>query len=54
VVRVTRTDIPDRSVLVYVISQEDVEPDLAISRRAFMELGVLANETVPCRLEVVG
>lgn len=41
------------SVFVYVLGSADLETDFALTRRGFLEISVLANEELPCVLEVV-
>lgn len=42
-----------RSVYAYVVSTAPIEDDLSLSRRAFLGLGVLANETLDCSIQVL-
>lgn len=52
IIRVTRLgDAQARSVLVYVVGRIDTDFGLTIPRRAFQELGLLANESLPARVE---
>lgn len=54
IVRVTRIEgLFQRSVSVYVYDAVDMEGDLSLSRRAFLELGLLANESIEGLVEVV-
>lgn len=55
IVRVTRVrgGVIQPSVLVYVVDRTDTSADLSLSRRAFQELGILANESIRARVEVV-
>lgn len=53
-VRITRR-LPsgDRSVIVYVLETADRETDLSVSRRAFLSIGNLANESLAVEVDVV-
>jgi hypothetical protein len=53
IVRVTRLggSPAPRSVLLYVYTRIDTDFDLTITRRAFQELGLLANESIEARVE---
>ncbi|MGH2939834.1 MAG: hypothetical protein ACRDPE_17115 [Solirubrobacterales bacterium] len=53
IVRVTRLggSPAPRSVLVYVYARIDTDLDMTITRRAFQELGLLANESIEARIE---
>jgi hypothetical protein len=44
-----------RSVFVYVVSSADIPPglDMALYRRAFLGLAVLARESISCMVEIV-
>lgn len=42
-----------RSVFVYVVGAADVDFELSLSRRAFLALGVLANDSLDCLVGVV-
>jgi hypothetical protein len=54
IVRVVRLGgVFQRSVCVYVLKQVDMEGDISLSRRAFLQLGILALEDLNCRIEVV-
>jgi hypothetical protein len=54
IVRVTRIEgFRRRSVCVFVFDTVDMEGDLSLARRPFMELGLLANESIECLVEVV-
>jgi len=54
IVRVTRIEgFRRRSVCVFVFATVDMEADLSLARRPFMELGLLANESIECLVEVV-
>jgi hypothetical protein len=54
VVRVTRIEgFRRRSVCAYVYARVDMEGDLSLARRPFMQLGLLANESIECLVEVV-
>lgn len=44
----------DRSCYVYCIDFGDVTGDLALYRRAYLHLGLLSHETLPCLVEVLG
>jgi hypothetical protein len=48
--RVTRDG---RSVFVYVLGARGVPDDVAVARRAFLALGLLTHDTLPCLVEVV-
>lgn len=50
IIKVSREHL---SVFVYVIGSADLEFDFGLARRAFLEISVLANERLPCVLEVV-
>lgn len=43
----------DRSVFAYVLGSAGVPTDLALARRAFFALGLLALESLDCVVEVV-
>lgn len=55
IVRVTRIrgGVTRRSVMVYVIDRVDAEVAMSLSRRAFQELGILANESIDALVEVL-
>lgn len=56
IVKVTRTMATEtRVVYAYVYATAPIleEWDLALSRRAFLGLGILANEQLDCRVEVI-
>lgn len=54
IVRVTRIEgFRRRSVCVFVYDAVDMEGDLSLARRPFMELGLLANESLECLVEIV-
>lgn len=54
IVRITRIEgWRRRSVCVYVYDTVDMEADISLSRRAFLELGLLANESIECLVEVI-
>jgi hypothetical protein len=55
IIRVTRErGAGNRSVLVYVVGSSKLIPeDLSLSRRAFLTLGLLAEETLICALEEI-
>lgn len=42
-----------RGVYVYVIGRAAIDEDLALSRRAFLRLGLLASESLDCSVEVI-
>jgi hypothetical protein len=54
IIRVTRIEgYRRRSVCVFVFDTVDMEGDLSLARRPFIELGLLANESIECLVEVV-
>lgn len=54
-VRVTRIHggVTQPSVIVYVIDRVDADVEISLSRRAFQELGILANESIQALVEVL-
>jgi len=54
-IRVTRTalDGSERSVVVYVYDSAAGDVDVSLTRRAFLAIGLLANEYVVGRVEIV-
>lgn len=51
-IKVTRSGA--LSVWVYVLGVADLDEfEIGLTRRAFMQIGILANESVPCVVEVV-
>lgn len=54
IVRVTRIEgFRRRSVCVYVFDAVDMTGDLSLARRPFLQLGLLANESIECQIEVI-
>lgn len=55
IVKVTRGDEPTRSVFVYVYGARGLDPaiELSLPRRGFMDIGVLAHDSLDCIVEVV-
>lgn len=49
---VLRLTFEGHELFVLVLGARDVDADLSVSRRAFMELGLLARETVDAVVEV--
>lgn len=49
---VVRLTFEEREVFVLVRGARDIEPDLSVSRRAFMELALLAREEIDVVVEV--
>lgn len=43
-----RLDLDRRSVVVYVLGSRDLDSDVALTRRAFMALGLLSSPAVQC------
>lgn len=54
IVKVSRT-LPTkrRTVFAYVYATAAIDADLSLARRTFMGLGILANESLDCRLEII-
>lgn len=50
---ILRVSADDRTVFVYVLGRGAVPTDLALARRAFLDLGVLALESLDCTVETV-
>jgi hypothetical protein len=42
-----------RSVYAYVVATGPIADDLSLTRRAFLGLGILANETLDCAIQVL-
>lgn len=51
--RVLKITVGSRSIFVYVVGARDVPADVAVTRRAFLGLGLLAQESLPAVVEVV-
>lgn len=52
VLRIRRGSRP--AIFVYVLGARDVPTPVSVSRRAFMALGLLAEESLECTVEVAG
>lgn len=54
ILKVTRADVAQRSVFVYVFGARGIPPEceLSLPRRAFFDLGLLALESLDCIVEV--
>lgn len=50
---VLRVSYEDRSVFVYCVASRDLSVELSLSRRPFMAIGLLAESSLPCTVEVV-
>lgn len=54
IVKVSRTmPTTTRVVYAYVLGTAPIADDISLSRRTFMGLGILANELLTCRVDVV-